>query len=316
MNKYMNEKITTKHRPRRAYALLGSLLMLLVLTVAQLGCRNSDLPVASQSTAQLQNDAPPTTSTVAKNATNEGTATDDHQQGSDHEHVDGAHGGMIVEIGSDSYHAEFVVESNGTMRMFMLGKDETRIQEVESQTIKAFVKAANTQESKPLELVATPQEGDAEGQTSQFVGQLPEELVGQAIEVTIPNLRIKDERFRLAFKTEVFAAASEMPPAASDKEAAELYLTPGGKYTQADIDANGKVTASQKYSGAMSAHNMNPKQGDKICPVTQTKANPKFVWVIDGKNYEFCCPPCIDEFVRMAKEQPDEIKDPSEYIKQ
>ena len=35
----------------------------------------------------------------------------------------------------------------------------------------------------------------------------------------------------------------------------------------------------------------------------------------DGKTYEFCCPPCVDEFVRMAKETPDQIKAPEMYVK-
>ena len=54
-------------------------------------------------------------------------------------------------------------------------------------------------------------------------------------------------------------------------------------------------------------HDLKPKAGEKICPATLTKANPKFSWVIDGKTYEFCCPPCVDEFVALAKEKPDGI---------
>ena len=46
---------------------------------------------------------------------------------------------------------------------------------------------------------------------------------------------------------------------------------------------------------------------------TATKANPKFPWIIDGKTYEFCCPPCVQEFVALAKEKPGEIKDPESY---
>ncbi|MBL8794198.1 MAG: hypothetical protein JNM56_09850, partial [Planctomycetia bacterium] len=46
-----------------------------------------------------------------------------------------------------------------------------------------------------------------------------------------------------------------------------------------------------------------------------TKANAKFTWVVGGKGYEFCCPPCVDEFVRLAKESPDEVMLPGEYIK-
>ena len=60
----------------------------------------------------------------------------------------------------------------------------------------------------------------------------------------------------------------------------------------------------------------NPKPGDKICPITDTKANPKCTWIVGGKTYQFCCPPCIDEFVRLAKENPDKVKDPEEYVQQ
>jgi len=60
---------------------------------------------------------------------------------------------------------------------------------------------------------------------------------------------------------------------------------------------------------------MNPKQGDRICPITETKANPKFTWVVDGKSYEFCCPPCVDEFVKTAKASTDPLPEPETYVK-
>ena len=44
----------------------------------------------------------------------------------DHGHKPGRHGGLIVSIGSDSYHAEAVFEKGGRLRLYMLGKDETR----------------------------------------------------------------------------------------------------------------------------------------------------------------------------------------------
>ena len=49
--------------------------------------------------------------------------------------------------------------------------------------------------------------------------------------------------------------------------------------------------------------------------MTDTKANPLFTWFIGGKPYEFCCPPCVDEFLQRAKERPGEIKDPDAYKK-
>lgn len=107
----------------------------------------------------------------------------------------------------------------------------------------------------------------------------------------------------------------DMPAGVDADEERALYLTPGGIYTEADIKANGSMTAGDKYKGKMAKHDMKPKAGDKVCPITMTKANPKFTWIIGGKAYEFCCPPCIDEYVLLAKTSPKEILDPSEYIK-
>ncbi|MBK9126249.1 MAG: hypothetical protein IPM13_00395 [Phycisphaerales bacterium] len=106
-----------------------------------------------------------------------------------------------------------------------------------------------------------------------------------------------------------------MPAGVDAAEERALYLTPGGIYTEADIKANGSVTAGEKFKGKMAKHDMKPKAGDKICPITMTKANPKFTWIIGGKTYEFCCPPCIDEYVLLAKTSPKEVLDPSEYVK-
>ncbi len=107
----------------------------------------------------------------------------------------------------------------------------------------------------------------------------------------------------------------DMPAGVDADEERALYLTPGGLYTEADIKANGSMTASDKYKGKMAKHDMKPKAGDKICPITMTKANPKFTWIIGGKTYEFCCPPCIDEYVLLAKTSPKEVLDPNEYVK-
>jgi hypothetical protein len=50
--------------------------------------------------------------------------------------------------------------------------------------------------------------------------------------------------------------------------------------------------------------------------VSRTKADPACHWVIAGAVYQFCCPPCIDEFVRQAKEQPEPMMPPENYVKQ
>lgn len=281
-----------------------------IIAMAMLGCNKTG---SIESTAGT---SPKSTEQVAIGGLASNSMVNDAEA---HPHIPGAHGGIIVPIGADSYHAEAVVEKTGNLRLLLLGKDESRIQEVDIQPIKAYIKAAGETEATPIELAAVPQDGDTQGKTSQFVGQLPEAILGKAIDVTIPNLRIGDERFRVGFSTAIDANKSQhdsaMPAGVSTNEERDLYLTPGGKYTEADIKANGNMVASKKFKGVMSAHNMNPQKGERICPVTLTKSNPKFTWVINGKPYEFCCPPCVDEYVRIAKESPDQLKDPDEFIK-
>jgi hypothetical protein len=37
---------------------------------------------------------------------------------------------------------------------------------------------------------------------------------------------------------------------------------------------------------------------------------------VGGKQYMFCCPPCIDEFVKLAKEHPEQVRDPAGYVQE
>ena len=233
-----------------------------------------------------------------------------------HEHAEGQHGGTIVSLGADSYHAEAILETNGTLRLFMLGRDETRVQEVDLQTIKAYARQVEGLDVKNLELVPEPQSGDSAGKTSQFVSVIPPELLGKSIRITIPNLVISGERFRVTLDLKAHDVHEPMGKPVALGEEETLYLTPGGKYTAEDIAANGKTIPSVKFKGIPSNHDDKPVKGDRICPISKTKANDQFLWVIDGKSYAFCCPPCIDEYVRAAKEQPDSLLGPETFIKE
>jgi len=255
-------------------------------------------------------------SSPAKAPNSQASHDHDHADEHDHEHPPGAHGGTIVPLGADSYHAEALADSDGTLRLFMLGKDESRIQEIDAQTIKAFVKSQDALEAKNIELIPQPQEGDSNGKTSQFVAKIPSDNLGKPLRVTIPNLTIAGERFRIAFELKASQGHAPMGQAAADGQEEALYLTPGGKYTQADIEANGKTIPSIKFKGIRSNHDDKPMPGDKICPISKTKANEQFAWVIDGKNYTFCCPPCIDEYVKLAKEQPEALQSPDSFVKE
>ena len=260
----------------------------------------------------LGNDSPPPAIEAARIAA-EPDAMDE-----EHGHRPGSFGGRIVTIGQEEYHAEVVVQDDGTLRLYMLGQDETRMEEVEEQDLLAYVRPDGGRQSTVLVLKPEPQTGDAEGMTSQFAGTLPEQLRDRDLEISIPNLRIADDRFRLGFTHQAAVAepGMPMPMGVGDEEARRLYLTPAGLYTEADIEANGRVTAAEKYRGFRARHDRNPKPGDRICPITGTKANPKCTWIIGGKPYWFCCPPCIDEFLVSAKESPETIVGPEEYVQQ
>jgi hypothetical protein len=109
--------------------------------------------------------------------------------------------------------------------------------------------------------------------------------------------------------------ASVMPQKVTDQAERKLYLEPGGRYTEADIEANGRRTASEVFAGFRARHDIAPQAGDRLCPITHTKANSSCTWIIDGLEYQFCCPPCIDEFIELAKRHPDQIRAPESYAK-
>jgi hypothetical protein len=240
------------------------------------------------------------------------------EETAEHGHQAGGHGGIIVSLGRDSYHVEAIVTEKGELQLYTLGNDETRVLDIETQELVAYVKSSGGVDSVSLQLQPKSQPGDGSGKASLFVAQLPESLIGQSLVVTVPNITIEGERFRLGFTTKSEGHGdTTMPAKVADDDERKLYLTAGGIYTQADIEANGNLTASEKFRGFMAKHDMHPKSGDKICPVTMTKANPQCAWIVGGKKYEFCCPPCVDEFVSWAKNE-DTIKDilePDAYVK-
>jgi len=227
-----------------------------------------------------------------------------------HLHEPGAHGGIIVAVGQDHYHAE-ILFAEGRMRMYMLDQDQAKVIDIESQNIEAYIRPFGEAQAFTIELSAQPQDGDGEGRSSLFVGDLPKQIKPLQWLVNIPMIKINGERYRFSFAT----SDPVMPTKVTSDEEESLYLKPGGKYTLEDIQANGSQTVSQKFVNFMSTHDMNPKPGARICPITNTVANAECTWVIGGQEYQFCCPPCIDEFVKRAKENPGEILNAGDYTK-
>src|SRR5262245_59815928 len=121
-------------------------------------------------------------------------------EGEEHAHKPAQHGGIIKSLGADSYHAEGVYEKGGIFRLYVLGRDETRVQEIEAVPLPAHVKAEGDTEAESLVLRPDPQPDDRKGMTSQFVAHLPRDLVGKRLVVTV-RVRIGQERFRVPFES-------------------------------------------------------------------------------------------------------------------
>ena len=158
--------------------------------------------------------SPTTTTVVPASATTATPAANSEEHG----HKAGAHGGIMISLGRDSYHAEAVFEKGGVLRLYTLGKEESRVIDVEKQTLKGFVKAEGDAEAQQFALESEPQDGDAEGRTSQFVGTLPKGLWGLNLEVTVPNIVISGERFRLGFKSTPEEHDEGMPNKVADED--------------------------------------------------------------------------------------------------
>ena len=226
-------------------------------------------------------------------------------------------------IAAGNHHLEAQMSRAGQLEIYIYGSQEQQLSPIATLGLDLAAEAKAVipgEESVPITLTPKPYSTDPDGMTSRLVGQFArrpdQEQVG--LMLTLP---MDDQTYRVSWRPEnlvpgQFAAPDPgMPQPVSSDAARKLFLTPGGLYTQADIAANGNMTAKQKYGNQMSAHNAHPKPGDRLCPVTDTLANPKFAWIIAGKTYLFCCPPCIEEFVKRAKQSPASVKAPESYVK-
>lgn len=231
----------------------------------------------------------------------------------EHEHLVAPHGGTLASLGTDEPHdhAEALLELGGALTVYTLRPDATTPRAVERQILTAW--AWTEGEDRPAEvmLVPMPLPGDGRGTASRFKGRLPERLWGRGVSVTIVGLATARGRFRVKF-SELKSPAGQ---AAHRAELRRLYLTPGGKYGAADVKANGDTTAAEKFAGHEAMHDLAPREEGWVCPVAAARSEPGVVWVIDGRNYRFCCSPCVDEFVRRARERPDQVEPPEAYRK-
>ena len=83
----------------------------------------------------------------------------------EHPHKPGLHGGIIVPIGRDSYHAEAVFETGGTLRLYTLGQDEGLAQRI--------VEAEDDRVDRQLHGRPAPQRAEVEDLLGQVVEDRP-----------------------------------------------------------------------------------------------------------------------------------------------
>lgn len=241
-----------------------------------------------------------------------------------HAHGIGPNGGIVFELGK--YHAEFTVDHEKKQcTVFVLSADEKNPQPVKvaAKELMLTTKEAKSTDGKViprLTIKLLPKE-DASGKGSIFVGA----DAGLGNEINFAGMvigEIDGKPSQGEFKEEEEGhghagsqtASTTTPGKPTDREKA-LFLTPGGIYTAADIEKNGRVVPSVKFQGISWSHDDDLKKGDKVCPVTDNKADAQCVWYVNGKKYEFCCPPCLEKFVGWAKNQPAKIKEPEAYVK-
>jgi len=247
-----------------------------------------------------------------------------------HDHgAEGPHGGALAEWGEEEYHPEFTVDhSDQTATVYILDGSAKKAKPIAVKEISLTLKL---KPAVSLTLKAKPQEGDAPGSSSRFVGE--HAALGKVMDFAgTLAAEINGKPYSGDFKEEAHGdhdakgghskANAKHGSGLDDiaKEAVggtpfekELYLKPGGIYTAADIKANGDTVPSVKFAGKHWEHADDIKPGDPICPVTDNKGESACSWIVNGKTYLFCCPPCIDKFVKWAKNSPEKIKDPSAY---
>jgi YHS domain-containing protein len=232
-----------------------------------------------------------------------------------HDHEVGPHGGIIVAINEDEshYHAEFVVDTDGRIRLFLSGEKPEQIVEVKPHTLIARAKTAGDPKVtsillRPAEIMtATPQN------TSQFWGRMSPELLGMHLRLEIKDLEIEGRKFAFVIEVPGAADPTRRSRVATDMER-ELVLKPGAGYTQADVEAAGGIIPSAKYKDVSPGHSMRAMRGDRLCPVSRIKADSRISWNVMGRTYQFCCSPCIVDFVSLAKKRPEEIVAPENLV--
>lgn len=110
----------------------------------------------------------PATSEPQSTASPAGPSKEHGHDHDDHDHPsEGPHHGVLVELGSEEYHAEVVHDdASGAVTVYLL--DSSAKKPVTSDTKEITINLKHGDKPEQFKLAAQPQDGDAAGQSSRF----------------------------------------------------------------------------------------------------------------------------------------------------
>lgn len=114
-----------------------------------------------------------------------------------HVHEEGPHGGHLIELGEEEYHAELVFDKESRKTtLYVLGSDPHDAHPIDAKEIEFHLEAGD--DYKELMFAADRQEEDPEGKSSRFVlaaDDLPEEIDDEEKFVGHIDITIGDKVF-------------------------------------------------------------------------------------------------------------------------
>jgi hypothetical protein len=129
--------------------------LICLVTIGFIGCNKPE--------AQMQSKPAPV---ADEHGHDHGEGTHDHSV-IGHSHGAGPHGGVIADWGGGKYHVEFTVDHEKQQATaYIFGRDEKTPTPIAATSIELSIKDPETL----VTLEASPQEGDADGKSSRFVG--------------------------------------------------------------------------------------------------------------------------------------------------
>lgn len=119
----------------------------------------------------------------------------------DHGHGEkGPHGGSIVELGEEEFHAEIVLDHDAhILRVFVLGKDAKTAEPIAATEITVAVEGKDA-----VTLKAAPQEGDGDGKASRF------ELIDEKLVHDILDAKFLHGKVQLTIGDKPFSGKIDM----------------------------------------------------------------------------------------------------------